>query len=137
MIVKSSEADRYAASPPKHMVAALVFGPDQGLVRERAERMAKTVVPDLGDAFQVSDLDEAALNGDPARLADEAAAISMLGGRRVVRVRDGLIQGDGPASALHDDRGYLHHDGAPVPAPAPASPSRTAAPPDDAPQHIR
>lgn len=87
MIVKSSEADRYAASPPKHMVAALVFGPDQGLVRERAERMAKTVVPDLGDAFQVSDLDEAALTGDPARLADEAAAISMLGGRRVVRVR--------------------------------------------------
>ena len=29
--------------------------------------------------------------------------------RRVVRVRDGLIQGDGPASSLHDDRGYLHH----------------------------
>nr|WP_211289460.1 ABC transporter ATP-binding protein [Luteimicrobium subarcticum] len=30
--------------------------------------------------------------------------------RRVVRVRDGVIQSDGPASALHDDRGYLHHD---------------------------
>jgi putative ABC transport system ATP-binding protein len=29
--------------------------------------------------------------------------------RRVVRVRDGLIQSDSPASALHDDRGYLHH----------------------------
>lgn len=87
MIVKSSEADRYAANPPKNMIAALVFGPDQGLVRERAERMAKTVVPDLSDAFQISELDEAALNGDPARLADEAAAISMLGGRRVVRVR--------------------------------------------------
>ena len=44
-------------------------------------------MPDLSDAFQVSELDEAALNSDPARLADEAAAISMLGGRRVVRVR--------------------------------------------------
>lgn len=87
MIVKSAEADRFAASPPKGLVAALVFGPDQGLVRERAERMLKTVVPDLSDAFQVSDLDESALNADPARLADEAAAISMLGGRRVVRVR--------------------------------------------------
>lgn len=87
MIVKSSEADRYAANPPKGLVAALVFGPDHGLVRERAERMAKTVVADLTDAFQVSDLDEASLNGDPAKLADEAAAISMLGGRRVVRVR--------------------------------------------------
>ena len=87
MIVKSSEADRYVAQPPAKLVAALVFGPDQGLVRERAERIARTVVPDLGDAFQVSELDEAALNADPARLADEAAAISMLGGRRVVRVR--------------------------------------------------
>ena len=42
--------------------------------------------------------------------------------RRVVRVRDGLIQGDGPASALHDDRGYLHHDGA---VSAPGAPSTT------------
>jgi putative ABC transport system ATP-binding protein len=31
--------------------------------------------------------------------------------RRVVRVRDGLIQGDTPASALHEDRGYLRHGG--------------------------
>jgi len=87
MIVKSSDADRYVAHPPAALVAALVFGPDQGLVRERAERLARTVVPDLGDAFQVSEMDEATLNADPARLADEAAAISMLGGRRVVRVR--------------------------------------------------
>lgn len=87
MIVKSSEADRFSAHPPANLAAALVFGPDQGLVRERSERLAKTVVPDLSDAFQVSELDEVALNSDPARLADEAAAISMLGGRRVVRVR--------------------------------------------------
>ena len=87
MIVKSSDADRYVAHPPANLVAVLVFGPDQGLVRERAERLARTVVPDLNDAFQVSELDEAALSSDPARLADEAAAISMMGGRRVVRVR--------------------------------------------------
>jgi DNA polymerase-3 subunit delta len=87
MIVKSSDADRYAAQPPKTLVAALVFGPDTGLVRERAEALMKSVVDDLGDAFRVSDLDDSALSGDPARLSDEAAAISMLGGRRVVRVR--------------------------------------------------
>ncbi|HEY4114305.1 MAG TPA: DNA polymerase III subunit delta [Rhizomicrobium sp.] len=87
MIVKSNEADRFVERPPKHIVAALVFGPDQGLVRERAEALAKAVVPDLNDAFRVADLSEQALNSDGARLADEAAAISMLGGRRVVRVR--------------------------------------------------
>jgi len=87
MIVKSSEADRFVANPRSDMAAVLVFGPDQGLVRERAEALAKTVVPDLNDAFRVAELDDAALASDSARLADEAAAISMLGGRRVVRVR--------------------------------------------------
>jgi DNA polymerase-3 subunit delta len=87
MIVKSSEADRTARNPPRGLVAALIFGPDGGLIRERAEALLKTVVDDLGDPFRVTDLDEQTLSGDPARLFDEAAAISMLGGRRVVRVR--------------------------------------------------
>jgi DNA polymerase-3 subunit delta len=87
MIVKSSDADRYAAHPPKNMAAILVFGPDTGLVRERAETLMKTVVDDLNDAFRVADLDDSTLASDPARLSDEAAAIPMLGGRRVVRVR--------------------------------------------------
>jgi len=87
MIVKSSEADRTAKNPPRGLVAALIFGPDSGLIRERAETLLKTVVDDLGDPFRVADLDEQTLAGDPARLFDEAASISMLGGRRVVRVR--------------------------------------------------
>jgi len=87
MNVKSADADRYVARPPAGLVAALVYGPDQGLVRERAERLARTVVPDLKDPFRVSELDEAVLSGDPARLSDEASALSMRGGRRVVRVR--------------------------------------------------
>jgi len=87
MIVKSHEADRYAASPPKGLMVALVYGPDAGLVQERAEKLLKSVVSDLTDAFNVADLSEAVLLADPARLADEVAAISMMGGRRVVRVR--------------------------------------------------
>ena len=87
MIVKSHEADRYVASPPKGLTLALVYGPDAGLVQERAEKLLKSVVPDLTDAFNVSDLSESTLLADPARLSDEAAAISMMGGRRVVRVR--------------------------------------------------
>lgn len=87
MIVKSADADRFIGRIPKGLIAALVFGPDQGLVRERAEVLAKSVVPDLNDPFRVAELDDAALSADNARLSDEAAAISMLGGRRVVRVR--------------------------------------------------
>ena len=87
MKVSAGEAARFAVSPPKNLKAALVFGPDQGLVRERADTVAKTVVAELSDPFRVSELDADNLAQEPARLADEAAAISMLGGRRVVRVR--------------------------------------------------
>ena len=87
MIVKNHEADKFAAAPPKGLEAALVFGPDAGLVQERAEKLLKMVVSDLGDPFNAVDMSEAALLADPARLFDEAAAISMLGGRRVIRVR--------------------------------------------------
>jgi DNA polymerase-3 subunit delta len=87
MEVKSHLADRFVARPPADLVAALVYGPDQGMVRERAAALAKSVVPDLSDPFRVAELDESALDSDPARLWDEAAALSMIGGRRVVRVR--------------------------------------------------
>ena len=109
MIVQPRDADRFAAAPPKTLRVALLFGPDAGLVRERAEKLMKSVVPDLSDAFNVADLSEAVLEADPARLADEAAAISMMGGRRVVRVRGagndltGLFEGfleDPPGDAL-------------------------------------
>ena len=89
MIVKSHEADRFVATPPKALQAALVFGPDAGLVQERAEKLLKTVVPDLTDPFNSVDMSEAALLDDKARLFDEAAAISMMGGRRVIRIRGG------------------------------------------------
>jgi DNA polymerase-3 subunit delta len=87
MEVKSHQADRFVARVPDGLVAALVYGPDQGMVRERAIALAKSVVSDLNDPFRVSELDEATLDADPARLWDEAAALSMIGGRRVVRVR--------------------------------------------------
>lgn len=85
--VKGASIERTLTHPPKDLVAALIFGPDQGLVRERAETLIQSIVPNLKDPFLVADLDDGVLAADPARLFDEAAAIAMLGGRRVVRVR--------------------------------------------------
>jgi DNA polymerase III subunit delta len=77
------------------MRAMLLYGPDAGLVRERADALARAVCPDLSDPFRVAELTGAAVAADPARLADEVAAQSLVGGRRVVRVReaaDGLAK---------------------------------------------
>ena len=103
MRVASPDADKLASAPPKSWAAVLLFGSNMGLVRERADKCARAIVPDLNDAFRVSDLAGDALRKDPARLSDEAASISMFGGRRVVRVRDA---GD----ALSDQfESYLEH----------------------------
>jgi DNA polymerase III subunit delta len=74
--------------PDQAIRAVLLYGPDIGLVRERADVLARTVCPDLKDPFRVADLSGAALAADPARLADEAAQMSLIGGRRVIRVHD-------------------------------------------------
>jgi len=73
--------------PDPEIRAVLLYGPDEGLVRERADAVARSICPDLRDPFRVADLMAAVLAADPARLADEAAQLSLTGGRRVVRVR--------------------------------------------------
>ena len=78
----------FLAKPDAAVIAALIYGGDAGLVRERADRLARAVCSDLRDPFRVADLTAAALAADPARLHDEAAALSLTGGRRVLRVRD-------------------------------------------------
>ncbi|HEX7774942.1 MAG TPA: DNA polymerase III subunit delta, partial [Parvibaculum sp.] len=87
MKIKPSDADRFAARPGAGIRAVLVYGPDGGLIRERMNSLAKSVVDDLADPFRIADLADGDLRQDPARLADEAAAVAMLGGRRVVRIR--------------------------------------------------
>ena len=85
---KASDIEAFLAKPDPAIRLALIHGSDDGLVRERAERLARTVVADPRDPFRIASLTGEQLAQDPARLADEAAAIAMGGGRKVVRVTD-------------------------------------------------
>ena len=87
MKLASSRIAAFLQRPDPEIRAVLLYGPDEGLVRERAGIVARSVCPDLKDPFRVADLSAAALAADPARLVDEAAQLSFTGGRRVVRVR--------------------------------------------------
>lgn len=87
MKLTASKVDQYIRHPDPNVRAVLVYGPDGGLVRERADALARHVVADLADPFCVVDLDPGHIKDDPARLADETAAISFTGDRRVVRFR--------------------------------------------------
>jgi len=87
--------DKFLKAPgaDRRLVAALVFGPDEGLVRERANQITAGIAGSIDDPFRIAELTADDLKDDPARLLDEIKAISMMGGRRVVRVTgasDGL-----------------------------------------------
>lgn len=84
----TARADAFAANPDPKIRAVLIYGPDAGLVRERLNIMTKAVAGSVDDAFRVGEIGADVLDDDPARLHDEAAALALTGGRRVVRIRD-------------------------------------------------
>jgi len=88
MKIPATRVDGFVRRPDPAAVAILLYGPDGGLVRERAAALGATVVTDPQDPFRTVELTGDALKADPPRLADEAAALSLVGGRRLVRVRD-------------------------------------------------
>ena len=89
MKITARNADAFSKNPIAEMRVVLVHGRDSGLIHERVRNLALSIVPDLQDPFQVSELTGSAIRSDPACLADEAAAQSLTGGRRVVLVRLG------------------------------------------------
>ena len=89
MKIASRAADRFVAAPPEQLRACLLYGPDGGLVRERATTICRQRVDDLTDPFRVSTLSAVTLAEHPDNLADEAAMLSLTGETRVVRA-DGV-----------------------------------------------
>jgi len=79
----------FIRNPDPEVRGVLIYGPDQGLVCERADALVSAVVNDPTDPFRVVELTAGTVKNDPACLVDEAASLSLTGGRRVVRIRDG------------------------------------------------
>lgn len=103
MKVQAARADRFVDRPDPGCAAVLVYGPDTGLVRERCRRAVKAIVDDPSDPFRVAEIAGAVLKDDPARLADEVFAMSLVGGRRAVWVRGAGDAEAGPLKSVLAD----------------------------------
>jgi DNA polymerase-3 subunit delta len=93
----------FLAAPPKDIRVILVYGPDAGLVHERAELLAQKLVPDHHDPFAVTSFSGSALGGDAAKLMDEMASIPLTGGKKLVRVHQASESNAGPLDAFLKD----------------------------------
>lgn len=84
--IKAHEAERALARLDPAWRLFLFYGPDSGLVSERAKALASVSVDDAQDAFQLVRMDGDELASDPLKLTDEANTIGLFGGRRAIRV---------------------------------------------------
>jgi DNA polymerase-3 subunit delta len=87
--LRGKEIDAFLARPDAGRPIILLYGPDAGLVRERADALMASAVDDPNDPFSLVRLDGDELATEPSRLVDEAMTVPLFGGRRAIRVRAG------------------------------------------------
>jgi DNA polymerase-3 subunit delta len=87
--LKSSEVDTFLASPSPARPIVLIYGPDAGLVRERAQAIINASVDDPADPFALAHLTGDELASEPSRLAEEAHTVPLFGSKRAVSVKSG------------------------------------------------
>ena len=87
IIRRRPDIEQFLRKPGADFRAAILYGRDLGVVRERAAQLASAVTARPDDPFDCALLSETDLESEPARLEEELAAVSMLGGRRLVRLK--------------------------------------------------
>lgn len=89
---KAHEVDSFLTRLSRSFPIVLIYGPDRGLVCERAQRFAKLTQVAIEDPFSTIRLDAAEIDKDPARLGNEARTLSLFGGDRLIWVSHGANQ---------------------------------------------
>src|SRR3954454_13641378 len=87
--LRGKEIDAFLARPDPGRPIILLYGPDTGLVRERAEALLASAGDGPHDPVLLVRLDADELAAEPSRLIDEAMTVPLFGGRRAIRVRAG------------------------------------------------
>lgn len=99
--LKAHEVPRFLSRPDISEGIFLAYGPDGGLVRETAQKLARLFA---GDG-EVVTLEGSDIDSDPGRLAVEARTTSLFGDKRVIRVRNAGKGVTTVLSELKDDPG--------------------------------
>ena len=84
--LRPREIDTFFKKPNFEHAVILLFGPDAGLVSERADILAKHSGVDLKDPFCLIRMNADDAAADSAKIADEAHTIAMFGGKRLIRI---------------------------------------------------
>lgn len=88
MNIKPEQVESIVRALPPYIRGVVVFGSNEGMVSDLSQQFIKAISPDIYDAFHVSYLDMADVSADIGTLYAEFNAQSLMGGRRVVVIKD-------------------------------------------------
>ena len=88
MNFKEPDIARFFKNPDKNIRCVVLFGSNEGMIADLAQKFALTVCNDLNDAFCVASFQMEVLEKDFGALFGEYNAASLIGGRRVVFIRN-------------------------------------------------
>ena len=85
--IKAYEFDQFVKRRARDFRIFLIYGPDRGLVSERASELARLTGVDTSDAFSFMRLEASDINADPGRLYDEANSTGLFGGEKLIWIK--------------------------------------------------
>ncbi len=88
MIFKAAQIDKYLKKNDAAIKGFIVYGSNEGLVAEYVKNLTLSVCSDLHDPFCVVYLSASDINADPGLLFSEYTSRSLMGGRRVIVIKD-------------------------------------------------
>lgn len=107
MKISPSQIESYINRIAQEKIAGcLLFGPELALVNYRFNLIAKKITPDLADPFLVTNISKEKLSEDKAILGDEFFSYSMLGGRKLILIRDCDVAASAALKILFSDTDY-------------------------------
>ena len=102
MNIKPEQVDGIIKSLPKNIRSVVIYGSNEGMVSSLSQQFIKSISPDIYDAFHVSYLECSDILSDVGVLYAEFNAQSLMGGRRVVVIKEASSQLTKPLRELLD-----------------------------------
>lgn len=87
--IKPNQVQTFLKNPDPSVLTFLIYGPDQGLVTERASQLSQVLARRETPNGEIIRIDELDLENQPDRIGIELQTLPMFGGRKIIRTSVG------------------------------------------------
>ncbi len=88
MKIATRDIPSFIKQPDKQVNAVLIYGPDSGMIFDNYKKIVSAILQNPDDPFLFSEIQSSSLKDEPFKLGEELRATSLIGGKRLIHLRD-------------------------------------------------